>query len=150
MLNWMQEGNQIRFLQGNHLHSSVECDLRVIVPYTSNEAARAALRSAATLGGGLRVAADLVGVQIVPFQLPLEPDTQTAFLTEQLARIAADSHIPVTPSVVLARSTNEALDRLFPQSSLMVIAARRRWFSKEWTLARRLKRAGYKVVVTHV
>jgi hypothetical protein len=129
--------------------------LRVTVPYTTPEAARAALRTIAILGQDLRVAVNLVAVQTVPVLWPLAPDSRTIHLREQLTRIAADvaadvaaeSHIPVWPVVVLARDYYGAFARVLGPHSVVLISGRR-WFSAESRMARRLRKAGLGVIVT--
>ena len=126
--------------------STLQRGLRIVVPYTTPDAARASLRVAATFGAG---EVDLVAVQVIHYLAPLEPDGRTEFLREQLQRIAADSHIPVTPSIVLTHDDKACLVRVLPPDSLLLVGARR-WFSREARLARRLQRLGYDVVVVKI
>jgi hypothetical protein len=124
--------------------------LRFTVPYTTPEATRAALRATARLAGDLSAAIDLVAVQIIPMVCPLIPDARTVHLNEQLGRIASESHVPVWPTVVLARDLDFAFRRLLPHGSLVLMAVPtsriQRWIGGEAALARRLRRAGHDVL----
>ena len=101
------------------------------------------------------VAVNLVAVQTVPVLWPLAPDSRTIHLREQLTRIAADvaadvaaeSHIPVWPVVVLARDYYAAFARVLGPHSVVLISGSH-WFSAESRMARRLRKAGLGVIVT--
>jgi hypothetical protein len=127
--------------------------LRFVAPVTCLSLSRPTLdkvlRVAAIHGAGLGVEVDLLAVQVIHFLLPLEPDSRTRFLSEKLQRIAADSHIPVTPVIVLARDTDSAFTRTVPRDSVMLVAAGH-WFSPQARLARRLLRLGYDVLVAPI
>jgi hypothetical protein len=150
--------NSIRFLPNPMAAGSLRDvsrfsgKLRFTVPYTTPEAARAALRAVARLAGDLRAAVELIAVQVIPMVCPLTPDSRTAFLNEQLARLAGESHVPVWPAVVLTRDLDQALRRSLPQSSVVLLAVPsnpfRRWMSGEAKLAQRLASAGHDVVLT--
>jgi len=103
------------------------------------------------LAGDLSAAVDLVAVQVIPIVCPLRPDSRTAYLNEQLGRIASESHVPVWPTVILTRDLDFAFRRLLPLGSLVLIAVPtsglQRWIGGEATLARRLKRAGHDVLL---
>jgi hypothetical protein len=147
--------NTIRFLSSKPMAGSLRDPtllrgkLRFTVPYTTAEAARQAVQAAASLAGDLRAAVELIAVQVIPMVCPLTPDSRTLFLHEQLGRIAGESHVPVWPTVVLARDFDFALQRLLSRDSLVLIAVPsnrfRRWMGGEAALARRLKRAGHDV-----
>jgi hypothetical protein len=125
--------------------------LRFTVPYTTPEGARAALRTAARLAGDLRAAVELVAVQVIPMVCPLTPDSRTAFLNEQLGRLASESHVPVWPTVVLTRDLDQAFRLFLPHGSLVLIAVPsnpfRQWMGGEAKLVQRLTRAGHNVVL---
>jgi hypothetical protein len=123
--------------------------LRLVIPYTTPDATRATLRAAAVLGAGVGAAVDLVAVQVIHFILPLEPDTRTEFLREQLERIAADSHLPVMPALILTRDSDAAFAQLLPPGAVVLIGAGH-WWSREARMARRLRRLGYDVVVAKI
>jgi hypothetical protein len=131
---------------------ALSAKLRFTVPYTTPEAAGAALREAARLAGDLSAAVDLVAVQVIPMACPLMPDARTAFLKEQLGRIAGESQVPAWPTVILTRDLDLVFRRLLPLGSLVLIAVPtnplQRWIGGEATWARRFKRAGYDVVLT--
>src|ERR1035438_9100841 len=149
--------NSIRFLPNPMAAGSLRDvtkfsgKLRFTVPYTTPHAARAALRSVARLAGDLRAAVDLVAVQVIPMVCPLTPDSRTAFLNEQLGRLAGESHVPVWPTVVLTRDLDQAFRFFLPQGSLVLIAVPsnpfRWWMGGEAKLAQRLTRAGHDVVL---
>ncbi len=122
--------------------------LRLVVPYTTPDATRATLRAAAVFGAGLGVAVDLVAVQAVHFLAPLESDVRTGFLRQQLELIAANSHIPVRPSIVLTHDSDAAFVQTLPHEPVFIGA--RNWFSREARLARRLQRLGYDVIVVRI
>jgi len=123
--------------------------LRIVIPCTDHELARAALKAVAEMASDLDATVTLAFVHVVPFPLPLnQPDVEREHLLRSLAELAESSAMPVRVLIVLARDSQTAFRRLVPNGSLVVLATRRRWWrTAEETLARALKRDGHRVVL---
>jgi hypothetical protein len=128
---------------------SVGHRLNVSVVFTSVPATLAALRKAAALAASLNACLTLVVPQVVPYPLPLSSPPVLVDFNERRFRVIA-SQIPVetTVRVYLCRERWEALTTVLRPHCLVVVGAPRRWWpTKEMRLAKRLKRAGYEVIV---
>jgi hypothetical protein len=123
--------------------------LPLTIPYTSTDMARQALRAAENLSRGLNVSVRLVAVQIVPFPCPVNrPPVALHHIAGPLERLAAEADIPVEVNIVLARDATAGYLEVLPHDSLVLMAARKRWWpTREMRLARRLARARHSVVV---
>lgn len=127
-------------------------ELRVFVLYTTGELTQAALAEAGVLLRNLAVEITLLAVQIVPFPLPLErPAVAPAFLERRLRAMAGGLEARVDVQLIFARDLYFAIERVLPSHSLVVVAAKKRWWpTAETKLARRLGRAGHSVALLAV
>ena len=127
-------------------------ELRVFVLYTTGELTQAALAEAGVLLRNLAVEITLLAVQIVPFPLPLEfPAVAPEFLKRRLRTIAGEIGSEVDVQLIFARDLYFALEWVLPSHSLVVVAAKKRWWpTAETKLARRLGRAGHSVALLAV
>jgi hypothetical protein len=127
-------------------------ELRVFVLCTTGELARAALAEAGVLLRNLAVEFTLLAVEVVPFPLPLErPAVAPDFLARRLQAIAGEIEARVDVQLIFARDSYLAIERVLRSHSLVVVAAKKRWWpTSEAKLARRLGRAGHSVAIVSV
>ncbi len=125
-------------------------EIEIVVPFTTPELTRAALRQAERLSHGLAACVRLIKVQIAPF--PLESSRSPVslhFLNEQLS--ALECLLPVKIEILLARDYGSALQsRLRPESLTVLASKRRPWKTSQERLADRLKQSGHEVVVSYL
>ena len=122
-------------------------ELDLVVPFTTPELTRAALKAAERLGAGLHAAIRLLKVQVVPFPMQQSP-VQLGFLKRQLE--AFRSELPLSARIVLARDYEADLMRALRPDSIVVLASKRRlWRTRNEWLAASLRRAGHRVVTIH-
>ena len=129
--------------------SVVETRLSIVVPYTTPELTKAALKHAASLSAGLNPTIRLIDAQVVPVQRPLnEPPVNREFSVKRLREIAEDAGMPVQVEIIYTRDRMECFRRKVEQGSLIVTTAGTPlWPSAEKKLARSLLKAGYDVVL---
>ena len=121
--------------------------LDIVVPFTTPDLTRAALKMAERLGGGLDAAIRLLKIQVVPFPLQQSP-VHLGFLKQQLE--AFSSELPLTAHIVLARDFEPDLMRALWAGSIVILAAKRRpWRTRNEWLAATLRRAGHHVVLIY-
>jgi hypothetical protein len=122
------------------------------VVFTSAPAALAALKKADALVSHLNARITLIVPQIVPYPLPLtSPPVLLEFAERQLRRIVQGSPVEMIVRLYLCRDPWIALKEVLSPRSLVIVGGRRRWwFTREERLARRLRRAGYRVVYTEI
>src|SRR5450755_278612 len=98
----MQSRGELRIDPGQLGTDAFSGELELVVPYTDPTLARAVLRKAAGLTGGLQAHISLVAVHSVPFPADFRCPTCThTFLVDQLTELAGESQLPVNPLVVL-------------------------------------------------
>jgi hypothetical protein len=128
--------------------------LDIVVPFTTRPLTRAALSAAGRLSAGLLPLIRIVRTQVVPFPLPLDSaPVSTSVLRRQLAPLAEEfgAHL----HFCFTRDTREGLLHLISRDSLVLIAARRRWWQRLWKsreerLANWLQNRGYHVMLEFV
>ena len=121
----------------------------VFVLFTSQEQTLTALQRAGDLSRPIGARIVLLVAQIVPYQLPLdEPPVNLKFITERFERIASQYPVTAEVRVCFCRNQLEMLKSILNSDSLVVLGTRRRWWpTYEAGLARRLRQAGYEVVL---
>ena len=128
----------------------VEADqrLNIAVVFTSVESTLAALKEAGNLASSLGARITLVVPQVVPFPLPLEtPPVLVEFNENRFLVMASESPVETSVQIFLCRDRFETLASVLKPGSIVVVGGRKRWWpTKEETLARQLRRAGYEVV----
>lgn len=124
-----------------------EAELDLVVPFTTPALTRAAIQAAEQLGGGLEASIRLVKLQLVPYQVEESP-IDIGFLQQQLA--AYSSKLPIQALILLTREVEAELMHLLRPESIVVLATQKSLFPTrtEW-LARKVRQAGYRVVVVH-
>ena len=128
---------------------AVETRLSIVVPYTTPELTKAALKHAATLSAGLNATFRLIDAQVVPIQHPLnEPPVNREFSVKRLREIVEEAGMPVQVEIIYTRSRMECFRRSVKAGSLIVITARMPWWpTSAKKLARSLLKAGHDVVL---
>ena len=124
-----------------------DAELDLVVPVTTPELTRAALKAADHLGAGLNAIVRLIKVQVIPYPLDLtQSPVYIGFLKEQLAHF--ESELPLAGEIVLARDLHKALLRTIEADSVVVLASHKRpWKTSNERLARALTLAGRKVLL---
>jgi hypothetical protein len=122
--------------------------LSVVVPYTTPQLTRAALRHSAVCSD-LDIQVCLVDVQVVPFPRPLdEPPINKEFSEHRLHDLFEESGLSGQTSVLYARDRLEGYRRMLEPKSLVVLATKKRWWpTRERRLARALSKAGHQVML---
>lgn len=128
--------------------------LDIVVPFTTRPLTRAALSAAGRLSAGLLPLIRMVRTQIVPFPLQLEAaPVSTAVLRQQLEPLAREfgAHL----EICFTRDPHDGLLHILSRDSVILIAARRRpwsrwWPSREQRLATWLLRRGYSVILEFI
>jgi len=122
--------------------------LAVEVVYTTDEGTRHALQKAWALAVDLGAHVRLVHVCTVPFMLPIgKPAISLPFLQNKLVKLVDHFPGPVAVHILLCREALRALQDGLPQSSLVVVGDRRRWWwpTKGQRMERQLKKLGHQV-----
>jgi hypothetical protein len=125
--------------------------LWVVIPYTSPELTKAALRHAAACTD-LDVHVCVVDIQTVPFPAPVDdPPVNREFSERRLEDLLRGSGLPGKAAVVYTRDWLESFKKVLEPNSLIILASKKRWWpTREVKLARALKRAGHHVMLLPV
>jgi len=125
--------------------------LWIVVPYTTPELTRAALRHAGVCTD-LEVHACLVDIQVVPFPCSLnQPPINTKFSEWRLQDLFKESGLPGKAAVLYTRDWLEGFKKVLEPGSLVAIATKKRWWrTREEKLARTLMKAGHQVLLLPV
>jgi hypothetical protein len=126
--------------------------IELVVAHTDESITAAVLQRAARLTAGLDARVTLLAVHTVPYPASFASGAAShAHLVGQLAEIAAQSPIPTTPQVVLARGRSEGFRYMLkPESTVLIGTRRHLWQTAEERLARALAHDGHKVALLHV
>jgi hypothetical protein len=125
--------------------------LPITVVYTTLEATLAALKASAVLARDLEVTLGLIVTEVVPFRLPLDqPRGSVEFLKRRQEALVAQAGLEggeISVQICICRDRKEALGRLLPEPSLIILGGRRRWWpTREQRLETFLARLGHQVV----
>jgi hypothetical protein len=125
--------------------------LRVVVPYTTPDFTRAALRHAGVCTD-LDVQVCLVDIQVVPFPCPLDqPPINKEFSEQRLQELLRESGLPGRTAVLYTRDWLEGFRKVLEPGSLVIVAYQKRWWrTSEDKLARTLMNAGHDVMLVPV
>ena len=125
--------------------------LWAVIPYTTAELTRAALRHAGVCTD-LNINVLLVDIQVVPFQCPVDhPPINKEFSDQRLRDLLDQSRLPGRTEVLYARDWFEGFRRVLEPESLVIFAAKNRWWrTREDKLACRLLKAGHHVMLLHI
>jgi len=126
-----------------------ENQISISVIFTSVNRTLKALARARELARPVGADIRIVAVQIVPYPLPLDrPPVPFEFVVRRFEEMT-NHHMPKTPvSAYLCRDPVEALKQVLDPKSLVLIGFRKRWWpTGDERLARKLRRAGYEVLL---
>ena len=123
--------------------------LWIVIPYTTPQLTREALRYAGVCIDALNVRVHLIDVHAVPFPCPMDcPPVSKEHSERRLLELAHQSRLPGRAHVVYARDQFQGLLGALPPKSLVVLATKKRWWpTKETKLARFLTGAGHEVML---
>jgi len=126
-----------------------ESRLEIFVVFTTLELTAAALKRASALACNLGARIVILAARVVPYPLALTtPPVQPSFDERRLRRIAAECSVETTVILCMCRDLWQSLTLALTPNALVVLGVRKRWWpTRETGLARKLRRAGYKVVV---
>ena len=124
--------------------------LRVVVPYTTPELTRAALRHAGVCTD-LNVRVSLIDIQVVGFPCPLDqPPIRKEFSEQRLRDLFEPTGLPGTTRVLYTRDWLEGFGRVLEPHSIVIVAAKKHWWrTREEKLAQTLLKAGHDVMLLH-
>ncbi len=125
--------------------------LWMVIPYTTPELTRAALRHAGVCSE-LDVHVALVDIQVVPFPCPLDqPPIHKEFSERRLRELLQEGGLPGHSMVLYTRDWLEGFKQLLEPGSLVILATKKRWWStREEQLARSLRKTGHQVMLLPV
>src|SRR2546425_10610673 len=125
--------------------------LWVVIPYTTPELTRTALRHAGVCSD-LDVHVSLVDIQVVPFPCPLNrPPINREFSENRLRKILDDTGLTGQATVLYTRDWLEAFHKVLVPGALVILATKKRWWpTREKKLARSLTTAGHQVMLLPV
>ncbi len=128
---------------------SLELQVRVFVIFTSMNRTLKAMEEAAQLTKPLGARIEVLTAQVVPFPLPLnDPPVSLEFVVRHLEEMAAGFPQKIRVSAYLCRDPMEAYKRVLNRTCPVVIGIRKRWWpTRDRRLARKLRRAGYDVIL---
>ena len=121
----------------------------VFVLYTSQEQTLKALKRAGDLAKPIGARIVVLVAQTVPYQLQLdEPPVSLKFIMRRFERIASQYPAKTEVRVCFCRNQLEMLKSILISDSPVVLGTRKRWWpTHEARLARRLRQAGYEVIL---
>jgi len=122
--------------------------LRLVIPYTTPELTRAALRHAGVCSD-LNAHVSLIDVQVVPYPCAIDqPPINREYSSSRLKELFRESGLSGRAEVVYTRDLLEGYKGALEPGSLVIIAARKRWWrTREEKLARALSAAGQQVML---
>lgn len=124
--------------------------LDIVVPYTTPELTRVALRKAAELTATTPATIRILRMQRVPFPLQLhEPPVSVEILREQVEKTASEAPAAEI-AIYLTRDPAETLLQSLDRQSMLVIASKRRpWPTAQERLKRFCERHGNCVALVY-
>jgi hypothetical protein len=90
-----------------------------------------------------------MAAQVVPYPLSLEqPPVSVDFIEQTLVSLASEQEIATAVELYLCRDRNETIRQVLKPESIVVIAARWRWWpTAEKHLAKLLRKDGHRVIL---
>lgn len=148
----MNARGELRIDPGSLELEGGQAAMQFVVIHSERSITAAVLERAAELVSGLNASILLLAVHTVPFPAPFASGSAThAHLVAEVADLAAQCSLPVTPHVVMARYREEGFRYLLQGESTVLVGARKRpWQTQEERLARALAKDGHKVILLHV
>ena len=126
--------------------------MQVVVVHSEVSVTAAVLQRAAEWVSGLNARVLLVAVHTVPYPAAFASASAShAHLVGQLADLASQCSLAVTPHVVMSRYREEGFRFVLPEESTVLVGTKKRlWRTPEERLASVLAKDGHKVVLFHV
>jgi len=129
--------------------------INISVIFTSVESTLAALRQAGELASSLGARIRLLVPQVVPYPLALQtPPVLTEFNEHRFRVMASDMSVETSVHIYMCRDRFTAVSQVLKQSSIVVLAGRKRswpwWPTQDEQLSRRLRRAGFEVLFIEI
>jgi len=126
--------------------------MQLVVVYSEPQVTAVVLERAEKLVAGLNARVLLVAVHTVPFPASLASASAShAYLVSQLADLAAQSALPVTPQIVMARYWEEGFRFALREESTVLVGTKKKfWNTHEEHLAKTLARDGHHVALLRV
>lgn len=127
-------------------------EIELVVAHTEWRLTATLLKRAAHLVAGLNARVILLAVHTVPYPASFASAAAShAHLVGQLADLATQSALPVTPQVVMARGREDGFHYMLKPESTVLIGTRKHvWQTAEERLARSLAGRGHKVALFHI
>jgi hypothetical protein len=125
--------------------------VRIVVPYTTPELTRAALRHAGVCTD-LDVRVHLIDIQVIGFPCPLDqPPIQKDFAEQRLRDLLEPTGLSGTIRVLYTRDGLEGFRRVLEPQSIVILATKKRWWrTREEKLAQTLLKAGHDVMLLQI
>jgi hypothetical protein len=148
----MQNRGELRLDPGAIEAKDASSEIELVVAHTEWSVTAAVLKRAAELVAGLNARVVLLAVHTVPYPASFASAAAShAHLVGQLAELATQCALPVTPQVVLARGREEGFRYMLkPESTVLVGTRKHLWQTAEERLARSLAGCGHKVALFHI
>jgi hypothetical protein len=126
-----------------------EPQLEVSVFFTSREQTLKALRKAGDIARPVGASIVVLVAQTVPYPLPLDkPPVRLDCVIRRFEKIARQYPVKTQVRICLCRDPLEMLKSTLSADSLVVVGTRKGWWpTREARLARKLRRAGYEVIL---
>lgn len=126
--------------------------MQLVVVHSEQSVTAAVLKRASELVSGLNASVLLLAVHTVPYPAAFASASAShAYLIEQLADLASQCSLPVTPHIVMARYREEGFQYVLQEESMVLVGTKKRlWQTREERLACILANAGHKVALFHV
>lgn len=123
--------------------------LPMCIVYTSMNRTLKALEKILEFANPIRTSIEIVAVHTVPFMLSLdEPPVPFKFIIRSLEKLVARFPEQTRISAYLCRDSLEALKRVLDHHCPVVMGIKKRWWpTRDQRLARKLRRAGYNVII---
>jgi hypothetical protein len=122
--------------------------MEIVVLHTSVIETLQALKAAARLAQGLSARIRVLVVEVVPYPLPLDhPTVPLPFTKRRFRTLAENASVETSVDIHLVRDREKATESVLEPHSVIVMGVHRSWWpTGSSRLARRLERAGHKVV----
>ena len=148
----MNPRGDIRIDPGSLETHGGESAVQFVIVHSEWDLTVAVLQRAADLVAGLNASILLVAVQTVPFPASFASASSShAHLAAELAELAGQCSLPVTPHIVMARDRDEGFRFLLKEESTVLIGTKKRaWETREERLAHLLAESGHQVILFHV
>jgi hypothetical protein len=148
----MSSRGELRLDPGSIAAEDAGSLIELVVMHTEWSTTAAVLKRVVELVAGLNARVTLLAVHTVPYPASFSSAVAShAHLVGQLADLAAQCELPVTPQVVLARGVEEGYRYVLKPASTVLVGTRRHlWQTAEERLARSLANDGHKVALLHV